>query len=95
MIIRYWTDQLDLHEVDAYGDYDLMHSNVPPETCFRQVRETMEELAFRTAMTYTDEGRPSLYYYTTVKGISCYEVSQRSDMLEGVTLSREESRLHG
>jgi len=95
MIIRYWTDQLDLHEVDAYGDYDLMHSNVPPETCFRQVRETMEELAFRTAMTYTDEGSPSLYYYTTVKGISCYEVSKRSDLLERVTLPSEESRLYG
>lgn len=91
MNIHYWTDQLELDEVLSSEDIDLLHTNVPPETCFRQVRETMEELAFRTAMTYNESGNPSLYYYTTVKGISCYEVGKRSDMLEGVTLSSQKS----
>lgn len=88
MKIHFWADQLELDEVHNKKEIDLIHTNVAPEICFRQVRETMEDLAFRTAMTYNDEGRPSLYYYTTVKGISCYEVNSRSNRLERVSISR-------
>ena len=98
MMIKYWEEQLSedtildetVETVTAY-----MEMNVKPELCFKSVRDTMEVFGYRTAMTYTDEGVPSLFYYTTVKGISCYEISARSNGLERVSVSREESRLYG
>lgn len=74
MIIKYWEAQLD--EETILSDMvetvtDHMDTRVPPEECFKTVRDTMEVFGYRTAMTYTDEGVPSLYYQTTIKGISC------------------------
>ena len=86
MIIKYFKDHLD--EAQAIVDScDAMEVGIRPEECFKVVRETMEELAYRTAVTYTDNDDPSLYYWTTVKGISCYEVGTRNDRLEQVSVS--------
>ena len=98
MQIRYWEEQHDedtilsemVMKVTAHMDM-----NVDPVLCFSTVRDTMEVFGYRTAMTYTDEGVPSLYYYTTVKGICCHEVSPRSNGLESVSVSGEEPRLFG
>jgi len=87
MIIEYWSDQVDLENVPEI-DPDHKDTGIEPAECFKVVRETMEVLAYRTAMTYNDEGRPSLYYFTTLKGISCYEVNSRSNRLERVSISR-------
>ena len=64
MMIKYWEEQLSeetilddtVETVTAY-----METNVKPELCFKSVRDTMEVFGYRTAMTYTDEGRPSLF----------------------------------
>lgn len=98
MDIRYWTEPLSEETilsdlVNTVTDY--MDMGIVPEECFRTVRETMEEFGYRTAMTYTPEGKPSLYYYTTLKGINCYEVSERSNGLDGMSLPGEEPRLLG
>ena len=86
MIIKYFKDHVD--EAQAIVDSgDAMEGYVSPEKCFRVVRETMEELAYRTAVTYNDNNQPSLYYWTTVKGISCHEVGTRNDRLEQVSIS--------
>ena len=82
MNIKYWEEELEedailsdaIETVTAHIDW-----NVRPEMCFKTVRETMEEFAYRTAMTYTDEGVPSLYYQTTIKGISCRSAKGNSN----------------
>jgi len=98
MIIRYWEEQLDEKTVLSFTDDSLAaykEINVDPVLCFRSVRDTMEVFGYRTAMTYTDEDRPSLYYFTSLKGISCYEVGTRDNEVEEVSIPREESRLYG
>jgi len=78
MQIKYWEEQLDedtilsdmVETVTAHMD-----TNVDPVECFKTVRETMEVFGYRTAMTYSDEGVPSLYYQTTLKGIICRSVA--------------------
>ena len=98
MQIKYWEEQLDedtilsdmVETVTAHMD-----TNVDPVECFKIVRETMEVFGYRTAMTYSDEGRPSLFYYTTLKGIACYEVGTRDNGLESIPLSGEKPRLLG
>ena len=94
MNIRYFKE--DLTEEEALiAQADDIETDVPVRTCFRSVRETMEELAYRTAVTYTDNDDASLYYSTTVKGISCYEVGSRNNGLEELPVSREKPRLLG
>ena len=82
MNIKYWEAQLD--EETILSDMvetitDHMDTRVPPEECFKTVRDTMEIFAYRTAMTYTDEGVPSLYYWTTTKGICCQAVRKHNE----------------
>ena len=94
MNIKYFREEVSEEEaLNTAGD-DI-ETDVPVHTCFRSVRETMEELAYRTAVTYTDNDEASLYYSTTVKGISCYEVGSRNNEVDEVSLSREKPRLFG
>ena len=94
MNIDYYRDELT--EREALGtEPDAREEGIAPEICFRTVRETMEELAYRTAVTYTDNGDPSLYYWTTVKGIACYEVGTRDNNVGRVPVSGQEPRLLG
>ena len=73
MNIKFFKEEVDIgNALTTAGDE--VYQNVDTVTCFRTVRETMEELAFRTAVTYTDNDEASLYYWTTVKGISCRAV---------------------
>ena len=94
MNIKFFRDELTEHEALNIQE-DHIDKDVSPNVCFRTVRETMEELAYRTAVTYTDNGTPSLYYQTTLKGISCYEVGTRDNDLGRVSLPSEEPRLLG
>jgi len=94
MNIKYFKDQVSEEEALKTAG-DAVEQGVIPETCFREVRETMEELAYRTAVTYTDNDEASLYYSTTVKGISCYEVGSRDNRLGEVPVSGEKPRLLG
>jgi len=94
MNIKYFREEVSEEEALTTAGDDI-ETDVPVHTCFRTVRETMEELAYRTAVTYTDNDRPSLFYQTTLKGISCYEIGTRSNNVEQMPLSGEESRLHG
>ena len=86
MNINYFKDELSEEEALS-TEADAREEGIPPEVCFRTVRETMEELAYRTAVTYSDNDTPSLYYWTTLKGISCYEVGSRSDRVVRLPVS--------
>jgi len=79
MLARFFREELEESEALQSEHADEIHEYLPPETCFRTVRETMEEHAYRTAITYTDNNIPSLYYWTSLKGISCNEVSTRNN----------------
>ena len=94
MDIKYFAFEVS-EEQAINTECDDIEMNVDPVRCWLTVRETMEELAYRTAITLTDNGEPSLYYYTTLRGISCYEVGSRNNELEQVPLSFEKPRLHG
>jgi len=94
MNVNYFKDELSVADALTI-EADAREENISPEQCFRVVRETMEELAYRTAVTYSDNDKPSLYYWTTVKGISCYEIDTRDDQLGRVSLPSAESRLLG
>ena len=94
MNIKFFRDELTEHEALNIQEDELIE-NIDPVCCFRSTRETMEQLAYRTAVTYTDNGTPSLYYQTTLKGISCYEIGTRDNEVGQVSLPSEESRLHG
>ena len=94
MNIRYFKE--DLTEEEALiAQADDIETDVPVRKCFRSVRETMEELAYLTAVTYTDNDEASLYYSTTVRGISCYEVGSRNNEVDEVSVPREKPRLLG
>ncbi len=86
MNIDYFKDELSEEEALS-TEAAAREEGIPPEVCFRTVRETMEELAYRTAVTYSDNDTPSLYYWTTLKGISCYEVGSRDNNLARLPLS--------
>jgi hypothetical protein len=87
MNIKYFKDEVDQEQALTTAG-DAVEQGIPPEQCFRTVRETMEELAYRTAVTYTDNDEASLYYWTTLKGICCREVDKRSDNVETIPVSR-------
>ncbi len=94
MDIKYFSFEVS-EEQAINTDADDMEKNVDPVKCWLTVRETMEELAYRTALTLTDNGTPSLYYFTTLRGISCYEVGTRDNGLESIPVSGQEPRLLG
>ena len=94
MDIKYFAFEVS-EEQALTTECDDIEKNVDPVKCWLTVRETMEELAYRTAITLTDNGDPSLYYYTTVRGIACHEISSRNNQLEEMPLSFEEPRLLG
>ena len=74
MRIEFFQDVLDEDDViDKAGDKTILY--VSPERSWIVTRDTMEEEAFRTAVTYTDNDKPSLFYSTSVKGISCRSVA--------------------
>lgn len=86
MNIKFFKDEVELEQaLTTAGDQVIQ--NIDPVNCFRITRETMEELAYRTAVTYTDNDDASLYYWTTLKGICCREVSKRDHGLVGLPVS--------
>ena len=70
MNIKYFSFEVSLEQaIDT--PCDDIEKNVDPAKCWLTVRKTMEELGYRTALTLTDNDEPSLYYQTTIKGITC------------------------
>ena len=70
-----------------------------PELVPYAIRNTMEELAYRTALWYDPQGKPVMAYHMTLNGIQPRAVNdedyQRDDQVGQVTLSGEEPRLPG
>ena len=70
-----------------------------PELVPHAIRNTMEELAYRTAVWYDPQGKPVMAYHMTLDGVQPRAINDedysRNDELEQVSLPCEEPRLLG
>ena len=70
-----------------------------PELVPRAVRNTMEELAYRTAVWYDPQGKPVMAYHMTLDGIQPRAINdedyERDDRVERVSIYGQKSRLLG
>ena len=70
-----------------------------PELVPHAVRNTMEELAYRTALWYDPQGKPVMAYHMTLDGVKPRAINdedyQRNDELAELPVSSKESRLFG
>lgn len=68
-----------------------------PELVPTAIRNTMEELAYRTALWYDPQGKPVMAYHMTLSGVQPRAINdedyKRNDELEKLPLSGEEPRL--
>jgi len=94
----YFHEELSVEEAINQDGSDS--ETVPlPEKVPYVVRDTMEELAYRTAVWYNPKGEPLMHYQMTVKGIQVrkihHEDYQRDNNVERLPLPGEEPRLLG
>ena len=70
-----------------------------PELVPHAIRNTMEELAYRTAVWYDPQGKPVMAYHMTLSGVQPRAINDedytRNDELGSVSLPSKESRLLG
>ena len=94
----YFYDELSIAEAMNQDGADS-ESVSKPERVPYVVRDTMEELAYRTAIWYNQQGEAVMHYAMTVKGIQVRVIDnedyQRDDNVERLPLSGEEPRLLG
>jgi hypothetical protein len=82
MKVHYFTNELDFEtametcafEVDTYSK---------PEMIVNGIRNTMEDLAYRTALVFDVNHRPTLLYHMTTEGVKCRSVAGESYGTEG------------
>jgi len=82
MKVHYFVNELDFEtametcafEVDTYSK---------PELIVNGIRSTMEDLAYRTALVFDNNKRPTLLYHMTVDGIKCKSVAGEGNGTEG------------
>ena len=70
-----------------------------PELVPHAIRNTMEELAYRTALWYDPQGKPVMAYHMTLDGIQPRAINdedyERDDRVERVSIYGQKSRLPG
>ena len=76
MDIKYFSFEVS-EEQAINTEADDMERGVSPERCFRVVRETMEELGYRTAVWYVN-GKATMHYAMTLKGIQVRKINDHS-----------------
>lgn len=73
MKVHYFVNNLDFEtametcafEVDTY---------TKPELIVNGIRNTMEDLAYRTALVFDNNHKPTLLYHMTLEGVKCRSV---------------------
>ena len=73
----YFIEELDTPDVllASADDHEVFEM---PEHAWRKVRERMEELAYRTAVLYGVNGKPSSLYQMTIHGIKVRGISEEA-----------------
>ena len=96
--VKYFLDPVRLEEALTL-EGDAIEESVQPEKVPYDVRETMELLAYRSAVWYNPEGKAVMYYDVTTKGIRAIGIRDedrpRNHQVEQVPLPYQESRLLG
>ena len=96
--VVYFNDTVDIR--DALNEEGTDREEFKkPELVPRAVRDTMEELAYRTAVWYNPQGEAVMAYHMTLDGVQPRAINdedyQRNDEVEQVSVSSEEPRLLG
>lgn len=73
----YFIHELDVPDVLSIpsDDHEVFDR---PEIAWRGVRERMEDLAYRTAILYGVNGKPSTLYQMTVRGIKVKDIKEEA-----------------
>ena len=73
----FFIDELDVPDVLSApsDDHEVFDK---PEHAWRQVRERMEDLAYRTAVLYGVNGKPSSLYQMTIHGIKVRGIKEEA-----------------
>ena len=94
----YFYDVLSIAEAINQDGSDSEEVALPERVPY-VVRDTMEELAYRTAIWYNPMGEPLMHYRMTLQGIKVRVIEdedyQRNDNVERLPVSGEEPRLLG
>ena len=94
----YFYEELTIDEAVNQDGSDS-ESVSKPERVPYVVRDTMEELAYRTAIWYNQQGEAVMHYRMTTTGIKVRVINdedyQRDDDVERLPVSGEEPRLLG
>ena len=94
----YFYDELSIAEAINQDGSDNELVSMPERVPY-VVRDTMEELAYRTAIWYNPKGEPLMHYRMTLQGIQVRVIEnedyQRNDNVERLPVSGEEPRLLG
>ena len=73
----FFIDELDVPDVLSApsDDHEVFDK---PEHAWRKVRERMEDLAYRTAILYGVNGKPSSLYQMTIHGIKVRGIKEEA-----------------
>ena len=73
----FFIDELDMPDVLSApsDDHEVFDK---PEHAWRQVRERMEDLAYRTAILYGVNGKPTSLYQMTIHGIKVRGIKEEA-----------------
>ena len=73
----FFIDELDVPDVLSapFDDHEVFDK---PEHAWRQVRERMEDLAYRTAILYGVNGKASSLYQMTIHGIKVRGIKEEA-----------------
>ena len=66
--VKYFVEEIDIETALASAGNDVEEFK-EPELVPHAVRNTMEELAYRTALWFDPQGKPVMAYHMTVNGI--------------------------
>ena len=66
--VKYFVEEIDIETALTSAGNDVEEFK-QPELVPSAIRNTMEELAYRTALWYDPQGKPVMSYYMTVDGI--------------------------
>ena len=90
----YFYDELSIAESINQDGSDNEFVTMPERVPY-VVRDTMEELAYRTAIWYNPKGEPLMHYRMTLRGIQVRAINdedcQRSNNVEQFPVSSKES----
>ena len=96
--LKYFLDPVTVEEALTL-EGDTIEDCLQPERVPYEIRETMELLAYRSAVWYNPQGKAVMFYDVTTKGVRAIGIKdedrKRDNNVEQVSIPYQESRLLG